>query len=81
MIVFLDLMLFLGIVIVLLILATQVIIPFKNGTRLFPLLAKSKIAEAINEAEDTLEELAELEALEKMQAEINARRVKLKGPK
>jgi hypothetical protein len=81
MFVFLDLMLFLGIVAVLLILVTQVIIPLKNGTPLFPIFGKSETAEAIMTAEHTLEELAELEQLARMQAEIDSRKAKLKEPK
>jgi len=77
MILFLDLMLFIVIALVLLSFITQVAIPWKNKTPLFPLLRKSETAEKIEEASEELEHVAELEQLAEMQEEINRRKAQL----
>jgi len=74
---FLDLVLLCVIVCLILLLMTQIILPLKNGTRLFPLLYENKMSDELNAATRELEALSEEEQLHKLQTEIDARRAKL----
>lgn len=75
---FLDLILLCIVVSLVLLFVTQIVIPLKNGTALFPMLVKSTVSKTINAAAHELELLSEEEQLHRMQQEINARRAKLK---
>jgi hypothetical protein len=75
---FLDLVLLCVVVCLVLLFVTQIVLPLKNGTVLFPLLQKSAISKGLAEAAHELETLSEEEQLHKMQQEIDARRAKLK---
>ena len=77
----LDLTLIIVGVLVIVALMTQVIIPLVNGTPLFPIMGKSAYARELEEAEWTLEELAEREKLKAATEEIDRRKAQLKDEK
>lgn len=78
MIVLLDLLVLGFIAVMILLFVTQIAIPMKNGTPLFPLFAKTSTAEAVKHAHEELEHVAELEQLDELQDEINRRKAQLK---
>lgn len=78
MILFLDLALAIVIGLLVLGFVTQVVIPLYHGTVLFPMFGKPELADKVEEAEHTLEELAEAERLQHLNEEINRRKAKLK---
>jgi len=74
---FLDLLLFIVVAIVLVFFITQIAIPLKNGTPIFPYFRESTTAVAVENASNQLEEIAELERLHDLQAEIKRRKAQL----
>lgn len=78
MIVLLDLVVLLIIIGAILFLGTQVIIPLARGTVMFPMFGTgSNVTEKVEQAEHTLEEIAEQERLKELTEEINRRKAKL----
>lgn len=64
--------------VILLTFATQVVIPVKNGTPLFPFFRKeTPLKKLVDEAEMTLEEQTELARLNEQLAIINRRKAEL----
>jgi len=78
MIALLDLLIFAFIVLVLLTLFTQVIVPLKDGTPLFPFFSKDATHVAVKHVREELEHVAELEQLDELQEELNRRKAQLK---
>jgi hypothetical protein len=78
MILFLDLMLLIVAVLILLAFVTQIVIPAKNGTPMFPFFRTSETAVAVQIAEEELAHIAEMEHLDELQEEINRRKAQLK---
>lgn len=78
MILFLDFILFLFVMVIIMGFIIQVVIPLKDGTPLFPWFRKTPLSEKMKAASKKLEEVAELEQLESLEAEINRRKAQLK---
>jgi nitrogen fixation/metabolism regulation signal transduction histidine kinase len=74
---FLDLILLCVVVALVLLFVTQIVIPLKNGTALFPMVSRGEVSKELHKAESVLESLSEREQLQKLQKEIDARRAKL----
>lgn len=80
MILFIDLMVLAVIIAIIIGFVTQVLIPLFQGTPFFPFFReKSSVAKAIDEANDTLEDIAEVEVLKETLEEIDQRKSQLKG--
>jgi len=75
---YLDLLVVLLAIAVVLFFVTQVLVPFVRGTPYFPILRKTAVSEAVVEAEQTLEELSEIERLKALNEQITQRTNKLK---
>ena len=62
-------------------LVTQVLIPMRRGSVLFPFFRKTQVTEQVVEAEHKLEELADAERLKQLNDEIQRREAQLKETK
>lgn len=73
----LELFVFILVFVVFLFLVTQVVWPIITGEPLFPLFRKSAVKEVIKTAENQLTEIAEVEHLNKVMAEIQRRKAEM----
>lgn len=78
---FIDLFVWVCIILVMVAVATQVLFPLFSGEPLFPLFRKSAVKAEIAKAESTLESVAEAAHLKKLADEIERQTAKLKEPK
>lgn len=78
---FIDVAVWVFIMLVLVFVATQVIFPLFSGEPLFPFFRKSAVKTEIVKAESTLESVAEAAHLKKLADEIERQTAKLKDPK
>lgn len=75
----LNILIFILVFVILMVLVTQVLVPFRQGTRFLPWFRKStNLNKKIQVAQEQLEELTELTALEKQLKQINEQKASLR---
>jgi hypothetical protein len=79
MILLLDALVVLFLSVVAFLFVSQVVIPIKNKTPLFPDFGGSKTHKAMVKAQAELEDISETEKLKRVNDEINRRKANLKG--
>lgn len=76
-----ELIIFVIAVAIMYFITSQVIMPGARGTPLFPYFKRTELSKAINNAEDTLEHIAEAEYLKEITKQVVQRSEQMKDPK